>query len=172
MQRDRMIRRVRAAAALACTGLLYSLSALAVDEPATPAPVPVAAPAPASSPFEMITTASGLQYRDLIVGKGTVAVNGNSVSVHYTGWLQQPDGSRGAKFDSSRDSGTPLTFPLGKRKVIRGWDEGVAGMRIGGRRRLVVPSELAYGAKGGGDGVIPPFANLIFDVELLGVSNQ
>ena len=172
MQSHRMTWRTGAASLLVCAGLTYCLNASAGDEPATPATATAPTPAPSSSPFEMVTTASGLQYRDLVVGKGTIAASGNTVSVHYTGWLQQPDGSRGAKFDSSRDSGTPLSFALGKHKVIRGWDEGVAGMRIGGRRRLVVPSELAYGAKGGGDGVIPPFSNLIFDVELLGVSNQ
>jgi FKBP-type peptidyl-prolyl cis-trans isomerase FkpA len=115
----------------------------------------------------MITTPSGLQYEDTVVGTGTEAVAGNRVSVHYTGWLYQ-DGVAGRKFDSSKDRGQPFVFPLGGGRVIRGWDEGVAGMKIGGTRRLVIPSELGYGASGAG-GVIPPNATLLFEVELLGV---
>lgn len=171
MAHSRMIWSSGTAATLLCAGFLCALPALAADAPAAPSAPAAPAPAPSGSPFEMVTTASGLQYRDLLVGSGAAAVTGNTVSVHYTGWLQQPDGSRGAKFDSSRDAGTPLSFQLGKRKVIRGWDEGVVGMHIGGRRRLVVPAELGYGAKGAGDGVIPPFSNLIFDIELMGISN-
>ena len=111
----------------------------------------------------MTRTESGLYYQDLSPGTGAVAQAGNTVTVHYTGWL--PNGS---KFDSSRDAGTPFSFPLGQGEVITGWDEGVAGMRVGGRRKLVIPPELGYGARGQG-GVIPPNATLVFDVELLEV---
>ena len=111
---------------------------------------------------------SGLVYTDSVVGTGAEATSGNSVSVHYTGWLQQPDGQKGKKFDSSVDRGQPFGFRLGAGQVIKGWDEGVAGMKIGGKRTLIIPSELGYGGRGAG-GVIPPNAVLIFDVELLGV---
>ena len=114
------------------------------------------------------TTDSGLQYQELVVGTGAQAAAGQQVSVHYTGWLQNPDGSAGKKFDSSVDRGQPFDFPLGAGRVIRGWDEGVAGMKVGGKRRLIIPSALGYGARGAG-GVIPPDATLIFDVELLEV---
>jgi FKBP-type peptidyl-prolyl cis-trans isomerase FkpA len=116
----------------------------------------------------MPTTASGLIYKDNEVGTGDEAVSGKSVSVHYTGWLQEPSGDKGKKFDSSVDRGSPFSFRLGAGQVIRGWDEGVAGMKVGGKRTLIIPSELGYGARGAG-GVIPPNATLIFDVELLGV---
>jgi len=114
------------------------------------------------------TTASGLQIQEMVVGTGAEAVAGHRVSVHYTGWLQKPDGTAGTKFDSSVDRGQPFEFPLGGGRVIRGWDEGVAGMKVGGKRKLVIPPELGYGSRGAG-GVIPPGATLIFDVELLGV---
>jgi FKBP-type peptidyl-prolyl cis-trans isomerase len=116
----------------------------------------------------MPSTASGLIYKDNEIGTGAEAVAGKSVSVHYTGWLQQPDGEKGKKFDSSVDRGSPFSFRLGGGQVIKGWDEGVAGMKVGGKRTLIIPSELGYGARGAG-GVIPPNATLIFDVELLGV---
>lgn len=115
----------------------------------------------------MITTASGLQYEDTVEGAGAVAQAGQRVSVHYTGWLYT-DGAAGKKFDSSKDRGQPFAFPLGGGRVIRGWDEGVAGMKVGGTRRLVIPAELGYGASGAG-GVIPPNATLLFEVELPGV---
>ena len=115
-----------------------------------------------------ITTASGLQYEDLAVGSGPEAKAGNHVTVHYTGWLRNDDGTQGAKFDSSRDRNDPFQFSLGAGHVIRGWDEGVQGMKVGGSRRLTIPASLGYGARGAG-GVIPPNATLIFDVELLGV---
>jgi FKBP-type peptidyl-prolyl cis-trans isomerase len=108
-------------------------------------------------------TASGLKYVDQVVGAGDVAVAGTTVSVHYTGWLEN-----GKKFDSSVDRGQPFSFPLGAGRVIKGWDEGVQGMKIGGKRKLTIPSDLGYGSRGAG-GVIPPNATLIFDVELLGV---
>ena len=116
----------------------------------------------------MITTPSGLQYEEVTTGTGAEALAGTSVSVHYTGWLRNPDGSAGEKFDSSKDRDEPFSFPLGAGHVIRGWDEGVQGMKVGGLRRLVIPAELGYGARGAG-GVIPPNATLIFDVELLAV---
>jgi FKBP-type peptidyl-prolyl cis-trans isomerase FkpA len=116
----------------------------------------------------MPTTPSGLIYKDNEVGTGDEAVAGRNVSVHYTGWLQEPNGDKGKKFDSSVDRGQPFGFRLGAGMVIKGWDEGVAGMKVGGKRTLVIPSELGYGARGAG-GVIPPNAILIFDVELLGV---
>ena len=107
------------------------------------------------------TTSSGLEYWDIVVGKGATAVAGKDVRVHYTGWLTD-----GKKFDSSLDRGQPFVFPLGAGRVIKGWDEGVAGMKVGGKRQLRIPPELGYGARGAG-GVIPPNATLIFDVELL-----
>lgn len=113
------------------------------------------------------TTPSGLQYEDTIVGDGAQATAGQSVRVHYTGWLYN-DGQQGAKFDSSRDRNDPFEFPLGAGMVIKGWDEGVQGMKIGGQRTLIIPASLGYGARGAG-GVIPPNATLKFDVELLAV---
>jgi FKBP-type peptidyl-prolyl cis-trans isomerase FkpA len=114
------------------------------------------------------TTASGLQYEDTVVGEGAEAKAGAYVTVHYTGWLRNDDGTAGAKFDSSKDRNDPFQFPLGAGHVIRGWDEGVQGMKVGGQRRLTIPASLGYGARGAG-GVIPPNATLIFDVELLAV---
>lgn len=115
----------------------------------------------------MNTTPSGLQYEDPLIGNGPTATVGKNVRVHYTGWLYN-DGSAGRKFDSSKDRGDPFEFPLGGGMVIRGWDEGVAGMQVGGTRRLVIPPELGYGARGAG-GVIPPNSTLLFEVELLAV---
>ena len=108
-------------------------------------------------------TADGLQYWDIKVGTGPGATAGQTVKVHYTGWL-----TNGKKFDSSVDRGEPFTFPLGGGQVIKGWDEGVAGMKVGGKRQLRIPPQLGYGDRGAG-GVIPANATLIFDVELLGV---
>jgi FKBP-type peptidyl-prolyl cis-trans isomerase len=115
---------------------------------------------------EAIKTASGLQYWEIKAGTGETAAKGQMVRVHYTGWLTD-----GKKFDSSVDRGEPFVFPLGAGRVIKGWDEGVAGMKIGGKRQLRIPPELGYGPRGAG-GVVPPNATLIFDVELLGVSQQ
>ncbi|NGM22371.1 FKBP-type peptidyl-prolyl cis-trans isomerase [Roseomonas stagni] len=111
-----------------------------------------------------------LGMTDITEGEGTMAVSGKQVTVHYTGWLFDPKApeNKGKKFDSSRDRGEPFSFPLGAGHVIQGWDRGVAGMRIGGHRRLTIPPEFGYGARGAG-GVIPPNATLVFDVELLGV---
>ena len=115
----------------------------------------------------MQTTPSGLQYEDTVVGSGTEATAGKHVTVHYTGWLYE-NGQAGRKFDSSKDRNDPFVFPLGAGHVIRGWDEGVQGMKVGGARRLVIPADLGYGARGAG-GVIPPNATLLFEVELLSV---
>jgi len=109
-------------------------------------------------------TDSGLKYDDLTLGDGTEATAGMQVTVHYTGWLTDE-----TKFDSSVDRNDPFSFKLGAGQVIRGWDEGVQGMKIGGKRKLTIPSQLGYGASGAG-GVIPPNATLVFDVELLAVS--
>jgi FKBP-type peptidyl-prolyl cis-trans isomerase FkpA len=111
----------------------------------------------------LTTTSTGLQYKDVIVGSGAEAKPGDTVSVHYTGWL-----TNGTKFDSSVDRGQPFSFTLGQGRVIAGWDEGVAGMKEGGKRVLVIPSNLGYGTSGAGN-VIPPNATLIFEVELLGI---
>ena len=115
----------------------------------------------------MVTTESGLQFEDTIVGSGAQAQAGQHVSVHYTGWLYN-DGIKGAKFDSSKDRNDPFGFGLGGGQVIKGWDEGVQGMKVGGTRTLVIPPQLGYGARGAG-GVIPPNATLMFEVELLRV---
>ena len=115
----------------------------------------------------MNTTPSGLQYIDVAQGDGAVAQSGQHVTVHYTGWLFE-NGQQGMKFDSSRDRGMPFDFDLDVGMVIRGWDEGVQGMQVGGQRTLIIPAQLGYGARGAG-GVIPPNATLKFDVELLSV---
>ncbi|HOP15682.1 MAG: FKBP-type peptidyl-prolyl cis-trans isomerase [Gammaproteobacteria bacterium] len=109
-------------------------------------------------------TDSGLKYEDLVEGDGAVASPGQQVSVHYTGWLTD-----GSKFDSSHDRNQAFSFSLGRGMVIRGWDEGVAGMKVGGKRKLTIPPQLGYGAQGAG-GVIPPNATLVFDVELLAIT--
>src|ERR1035437_6022712 len=113
---------------------------------------------------DMPMTTSGLEYEDEVVGTGDSPKSGQKVTVHYTGWL-----TNGKKFDSSRDRGQPFTFTIGRGQVIAGWDEGVAGMKVGGKRKLTIPPTLGYGAKGAG-GIIPPGATLIFDVELLGIA--
>ena len=115
----------------------------------------------------MMTTPSGLQYEDTHHGEGETAQAGRHVTVHYTGWLWE-DGEKGAKFDSSLDRNDPFEFGLGQGMVIQGWDEGVQGMKIGGKRSLIIPAELGYGTRGAG-GVIPPNATLLFEVELLSV---
>ena len=116
---------------------------------------------------QVIEMPNGLKYTDTKTGDGATATPGNKVSVHYTGWVYN-NGAKGTKFDSSVDRGQPFQFTLGAHQVIAGWDEGVAGMRVGGKRALIIPPELGYGARGAG-GVIPPNATLMFDVELLGV---
>ena len=114
-----------------------------------------------------MTTPSGLKITDSKIGTGATPKPGQICVMHYTGWLYQ-NGAKGQKFDSSVDRGQPFEFPIGKRQVIGGWDEGVATMKVGGKRTLIIPPELGYGARGAG-GVIPPNATLIFDVELLDV---
>jgi peptidylprolyl isomerase len=120
--------------------------------------------APAAA-AETVTTASGLKYQDNAVGTGKTPAVGRAVIVHYTGWLDE-GGKKGTKFDSSVDRGQPFTFRLGVGNVIAGWDEGVQGMKVGGKRTLIIPADLGYGDQGAG-GVIPPNATLIFDVELI-----
>ena len=119
---------------------------------------------------QLMNNVTSLQITDGKVGAGATATAGKEVTVHYTGWLHDDQAAdhHGRKFDSSRDRGEPFVFRLGAGMVIRGWDQGVAGMKVGGKRTLVIPSELGYGARGAG-GVIPPNATLIFDVELLKV---
>jgi FKBP-type peptidyl-prolyl cis-trans isomerase len=112
----------------------------------------------------VVTSPSGLQYVDEVVGNGPMPQSGQTVSVHYTGWL-----TNGKKFDSSVDRGTPFEFVLGQGQVIPGWDEGVASMKVGGKRRLTIPPNLGYGSRGAGGGAIPPNATLVFQVELLGM---
>lgn len=111
-----------------------------------------------------MTTTSGLKYEDLVVGKGASPKPGKTVVVHYTGWL-----TNGQKFDSSKDRGQPFEFTIGQGEVIKGWDEGVMSMKVGGKRKLTIPPQLGYGAQGTPGGPIPPNATLIFEVELLGV---
>lgn len=150
-------RRIARLLAAAAAQLALAVAALA-QEPAPPAP-------PAPPP------AAALSVTDLVPGIGDEALPGMIALVHYTGWLHDPaapDG-RGRKFDSSHDRGQPLSFPLGAGRVIRGWDQGVAGMRVGGLRRLVIPPALAYGERSVGNGLIPPNSTLVFDVELLAV---
>ena len=139
--------------------------------PETPATTPatsptgsgaVQEPAPAAGPGKTADVTE-LKIEDQVVGTGAEAKSGDTVSVHYTGWLTD-----GSKFDSSRDSGKPITFGLGNGEVIAGWDQGLAGMKVGGKRKLTIPPDLGYGAYGAG-GVIPPNATLVFEVELLAV---
>lgn len=130
-----------------------------------------ASPAIAEEPLNMdeaTETASGLKFVDTSTGDGAMPKTGDTVVVHYTGWLSD-DGQRGRKFDSSVDRGKPFRFPLGLGRVIKGWDEGVASMKVGGKRTLIIPPQLGYGARGAGR-VIPPHAVLIFDVELLDIA--
>jgi peptidylprolyl isomerase len=115
---------------------------------------------------QIVQTVTGLGYVDLVEGTGAKAAAGDSVTVHYTGWLKD-----GSKFDSSVDRGQPFAFALGRGRVIKGWDEGVATMKVGGKRRLIIPAHLGYGDRGAA-GVIPPGATLVFEVELLGIDGK
>jgi FKBP-type peptidyl-prolyl cis-trans isomerase len=158
------------ACAVACAVALASACATN-EKPAAQGQQPVAAAAPAAPAAPAAagasrTTPSGLQIQDVVIGQGTEAVAGQNAKVHYTGWLIQ-NGQRGAKFDSSVDRGQPFVFPLGAGRVIKGWDEGVQGMKVGGKRVLLIPPELAYGARGAG-GIIPPNSTLMFEVDYLG----
>ena len=125
---------------------------------------PASAPVKAAAPAQPVAEVTELKMEDAKVGTGAVAEAGKRVTVHYTGWL-----TNGTKFDSSKDHGQPFTFQLGAGQVIKGWDQGVAGMKVGGQRKLTIPPTLGYGANGAG-GVIPPNATLVFEVELLGVN--
>ena len=154
-----MTMRVLSVLSLAC-GL--ALTGCAHSRSAEPAATASPAPAPAAE-TKVHRLASGLVYEDEVVGSGTMADNGLTATVHYTGWLLD-----GTKFDSSRDRGQPFQFQVGAGQVIRGWDEGVKGMRVGGKRKLTIPPDLGYGPNGQPP-VIPANATLVFDVELLGV---
>jgi FKBP-type peptidyl-prolyl cis-trans isomerase len=127
-----------------------------------------AAPAPAEAPAPTGTASMALQKTDLAPGNGPEIKSGQTALVHYTGWLYDAGApeNKGSKFDSSVDRNEPFEFPVGAGMVIKGWDEGVAGMKVGGKRRLVIPPEMGYGSRGAG-GVIPPGATLVFDVELV-----
>jgi FKBP-type peptidyl-prolyl cis-trans isomerase len=151
-----MMYRYVAAGLVAVVGIILLVSACAKKGAQNQANT-TAAPA-----GKLVTTASGLQYEVLKEGDGAVAKAGQTVAVHYTGWL-----TNGTKFDSSVDRGQPFQFVLGTGQVIKGWDEGVAGMKVGEKRKLTIPSNLGYGDRGAGN-VIPPNATLVFDVELLG----
>ncbi len=129
---------------------------------------PVATAEAEKTDMQVVTTESGLQYIDHVVGEGAEAITGMTLMMHYTGWLKNEDGSKGTKFDSSRDRNQPFRFTLGGN-VIAGWNEGILGMKAGGQRELIIPSELGYGERGAG-GAIPPGADLIFDVEFIEVA--
>ncbi|MEA2979072.1 MAG: hypothetical protein QOF09_895 [Alphaproteobacteria bacterium] len=139
-----------------CATIALSIGSAAVLNTAMSQPAP-----------KPITTSSGLQIIETKPGTGASPRSGQTVVVHYTGWLYE-NGAKGAKFDSSVDRGQPFEFPIGQGRVIKGWDEGVATMKIGGKRTLIIPPALGYGARGAG-GAIPPNATLMFDVELLGL---
>jgi len=141
---------------------LFAAPAFADDPKPTPAPE-----AAQKSESKMTKTPSGLQYEDTKVGTGASPQKGQTCVMNYTGWLWE-NGAKGKKFDSSLDRGTPFSFPIGQGRVIKGWDEGVATMKVGGQRVLLIPPDLGYGSRGAG-GVIPPNATLIFEVELLDV---
>ena len=143
------------------------LAALLAGCAGAPAPLPVDAKDEAVDPkATVLTYASGLKVADLKVGTGAFPKAGQTCVMHYTGWLYQ-GGKKGAKFDSSVDRGKPFEFPLGQGRVIKGWDQGVSTMKVGGRRTLIVPPDLGYGPTG--SGTIPPYATLVFEVELLAV---
>ncbi|HEY6837843.1 MAG TPA: FKBP-type peptidyl-prolyl cis-trans isomerase [Geobacteraceae bacterium] len=139
------------------------IPACAQKESSQPVEKKVESASPAAPAGQAVTTPSGLSYQDLVVGTGPAPVPGKAVKVHYTGWL-----TNGTKFDSSLDRGTPFEFVIGAGQVIPGWDEGVMTMKVGGKRKLIIPPQLGYGSAGAG-GVIPPNATLIFDVELISV---
>ena len=157
----------KAASGGAC--LVVLLSAAAYLGPGNPAYSQPSGSPPAPTSSKLDAKGKELQKLDVKVGSGTEAVKGKAVVVHYTGWLYDPGTSqKGAKFDSSRDRNVPFGFVLGAGRVIRGWDEGVQGMKVGGQRTLIIPPDMGYGESGAG-GVIPPNATLIFDVELIEV---
>ncbi len=145
--------------------VLLCLMTASIGAVATTAPIA----AQAQETGKMTTTPSGLEIEDTKIGTGASPTTGQICVMHYTGWLYE-NGAKGAKFDSSLDRGQPFEFPIGQGHVIRGWDEGVATMKVGGTRTLIIPPALGYGARGAG-GVIPPNATLLFEVELLAVKN-
>jgi FKBP-type peptidyl-prolyl cis-trans isomerase FkpA len=154
------------------TSFIAAAAALALVSLAAPPPAPAQQTSQQSAAQQgatgkMTELPSGLKYTDTVVGTGAEAKRGEKVTVHYTGWLYN-NGEKGKKFDSSLDRNEPFSFNLGGGQVIPGWDQGVAGMKVGGKRTLIIPANLAYGARGAG-GVIPPNATLMFDVELLKV---
>ena len=144
---------------LAALGALFCLGSTADAQDQKPTTTQTA---------KVVQTDSGLRYTDEQLGTGAEAVKGKEVSVHYTGWLNKGKDEKGTKFDSSRDRGQPFSFPLGAGMVIQGWEQGVQGMKVGGKRTLLIPAKLGYGTRGAPP-VIPPNSDLIFDVELLGV---
>lgn len=157
--------------ALLCALALAAPAALAQEKTAPKAAAPAAAkaeaPAEAKKESKMVKTESGLSYEDVVVGTGPSPATGQTCVMHYTGWLWV-NGAKTTKFDSSVDRGSPFEFPIGRGRVIKGWDEGVSTMKVGGKRTLLIPPQLGYGDRGAGN-VIPPGATLVFDVELLGV---
>ncbi|HMM36083.1 MAG TPA: FKBP-type peptidyl-prolyl cis-trans isomerase [Thermoanaerobaculia bacterium] len=155
--------------ALAIAGALPAAAQKPADPKSGAQASPGAAPAPEAAEKEskMVKTESGLGYEDLVVGTGASPETGQTCVMHYTGWLYE-NGAKGAKFDSSLDRNRPFEFPIGRGRVIKGWDEGVATMKVGGKRTLLIPPQLGYGDRGAGN-VIPPGATLLFEVELLGV---
>lgn len=157
--------------ALLCALALVAPAALAQEKTAPKAAAPAVAkaeaPAEAKKESKMVKTDSGLQYEDVVVGTGPSPATGQTCVMHYTGWLWV-NGAKTTKFDSSVDRGSPFEFPIGRGRVIKGWDEGVSTMKVGGKRTLLIPPQLGYGDRGAGN-VIPPGATLVFDVELLGV---
>jgi peptidylprolyl isomerase len=161
--------------ALLCALALAAPAALAQQKPAgkadatkaAPAAANAAAPEAAKKESKMVKTESGLGYEDIVVGTGASPATGQTCVMHYTGWLWVNE-AKGKKFDSSVDRGEPFEFPIGRGRVIKGWDEGVATMKVGGKRTLLIPPQLGYGDRGAG-GVIPPGATLLFEVELLGL---
>jgi FKBP-type peptidyl-prolyl cis-trans isomerase FkpA len=146
--------RILILAAVVLAAVAFSTKAFAQAKPDTSHPTKVTG--------DGVKTSSGLQYWDIKVGTGAEAKAGDHVKVHYTGWL-----TNGKKFDSSVDANRPFEFTLGQGQVIKGWDEGVAGMKVGGKRQLRIPPDIAYGSRGTGGGLIPPNATLVFDVQLL-----
>ncbi len=152
--------------AIVCALALAAPAALAQKKAGEPE-APRAAAEAAKKESKMVKTESGLSYEDLVVGTGASPAAGQTCVMHYTGWLWVNE-ARGTKFDSSVDRGKPFEFPIGRGRVIKGWDEGVASMKVGGKRTLLIPPQLGYGDRGAGN-VIPPGATLLFEVELLGV---